>query len=27
VRGQRPGLEKDLRIHPSILRPDSAPTP
>jgi general secretion pathway protein D len=25
VRGQRPGLEKDLRIHPSILRPETAP--
>jgi general secretion pathway protein D len=27
VRGQRPGLERDLRIHPSILRPEPAPTP
>ena len=26
VRGQRPGLEKDLRLHPSILRPEPAPT-
>jgi general secretion pathway protein D len=25
VRGQRPGLEKDLRIHPSILRPEMEP--
>jgi general secretion pathway protein D len=25
VRGQRPGLERDLRIHPSILRPESQP--
>ena len=25
VRGQRPGLEKDLRLHPNILRPDMAP--
>jgi general secretion pathway protein D len=25
VRGQRPGLEKDLRIHPSILRPEPPP--
>ena len=27
VRGQRPGLERDLRLHPSILRPEPAPTP
>jgi general secretion pathway protein D len=28
VRGQRPGLERDLRLHPSILRPEpAAPTP
>jgi general secretion pathway protein D len=27
VRGQRPGLERDLRIHPSILRPEPAPAP
>jgi general secretion pathway protein D len=27
VRGQRPGLEKDLRIHPSIIRPETGPTP
>ncbi|HEY7140507.1 MAG TPA: type II secretion system secretin GspD [Methylomirabilota bacterium] len=25
VRGQRPGLEKDLRTHPSILRPETEP--
>jgi general secretion pathway protein D len=25
VRGQRPGLEKDLRTHPSILRPELEP--
>jgi general secretion pathway protein D len=25
VRGQRPGLEKDLRLHPNILRPDMEP--
>lgn len=25
VRGQRPGLERDLRIHPSILRPEAQP--
>ena len=25
VRGQRPGLERDLRVHPSILRPEPAP--
>jgi general secretion pathway protein D len=25
VRGQRPGLERDLRIHPSILRPELEP--
>jgi general secretion pathway protein D len=25
VRGQRPGLERDLRIHPSILRPGTQP--
>jgi general secretion pathway protein D len=25
VRGQRPGLERDLRVHPSILRPESVP--
>lgn len=25
VRDQRPGLEKDLRLHPNILRPDMAP--
>jgi general secretion pathway protein D len=25
VRGQRPGLERDLRIHPSILRPETEP--
>ena len=25
VRGQRPGLEKDLRVHPSILRPEMEP--
>jgi general secretion pathway protein D len=25
VRGQRPGLERDLRIHPSILRPEAEP--
>jgi general secretion pathway protein D len=27
VRGQRPGLERDLRGHPSILRPEPAPAP
>jgi general secretion pathway protein D len=27
VRGQRPGLERDLRLHPSILRPEPAPAP
>jgi general secretion pathway protein D len=27
VRGQRPGLERDLRTHPSILRPEPAPAP
>jgi general secretion pathway protein D len=27
VRGQRPGLERDLRLHPSILRPEPAPNP
>jgi general secretion pathway protein D len=27
VRGQRPGLERDLRVHPSILRPEPAPAP
>jgi general secretion pathway protein D len=27
VRGQRPGLEQDLRIHPSIIRPESVPSP
>ena len=26
VRGQRPGLERDLRVHPSILRPEQVPT-
>jgi general secretion pathway protein D len=26
VRSQRPGLERDLRIHPSILRPETVPT-
>jgi general secretion pathway protein D len=26
VRGQRPGLERDLRTHPSILRRDAEPT-
>ena len=25
VRGQRPGLEKDLRVHPNILRPEVEP--
>ena len=25
VRGQRPGLEKDLRVHPNILRPEMEP--
>ena len=25
VRGQRPGLEKDLRVHPNILRPEIEP--
>jgi general secretion pathway protein D len=25
VRGQRPGLERDLRVHPSILRPETEP--
>ena len=25
VRGQRPGLERDLRLHPSILRPERTP--
>jgi general secretion pathway protein D len=25
VRGQRPGLERDLRLHPSILRPETEP--
>src|SRR5262249_35134870 len=25
VRGQRPGLERDLRVHPSILRPEPVP--
>ena len=25
VRGQRPGLERDLRAHPSIIRPETAP--
>jgi general secretion pathway protein D len=25
VRGQRPGLERDLRVHPSILRPETVP--
>jgi general secretion pathway protein D len=27
VRGQRPGLERDLKVHPSILRPEPAPAP
>jgi general secretion pathway protein D len=27
VRGQRPGLERDLRIHPSIIRPETEPPP
>ena len=27
VRGQRPGLERDLRLHPSILRPEEKPKP
>jgi general secretion pathway protein D len=27
VRGQRPGLERDLRIHPNILRPEEPTTP
>jgi general secretion pathway protein D len=26
VRGQRPGLERDLRGHPSILRPETVPS-
>jgi general secretion pathway protein D len=25
VRGQRPGLERDLRLHPNILRPETEP--
>ena len=25
VRGQRPGLERDLRSHPNILRPETEP--
>jgi general secretion pathway protein D len=25
VRGQRPGLERDLRTHPNILRPETEP--
>jgi general secretion pathway protein D len=25
VRGQRPGLERDLRVHPSIIRPEMVP--
>jgi general secretion pathway protein D len=27
VRGQRPGLERDLLVHPSIIRPESGPAP